>query len=857
MGQPVGLHGPAHQNVKNASPPLKRTNMPRLVIDGLETEVPEGTKVIDAAEQLGIMIPRFCYLKTLGSVGACRMCAVKFLQGPFKGVQMSCMVDAQDGMVVSTTDEEAVAFRKQVIEWLMLNHPHDCPVCDEGGQCLLQDETVSGGHGIRRYKGKKRTYRNQYLGVFIAHEMNRCIHCYRCSRFYQDYCGYRDLGVLQIADRVFFGRFQDGQLENPFSGNLVDICPTGVYTDLPARFKVRSWDLDRAPSLCIHCSLGCNTVANARYRTVWRVEGRPNEKLGSEFICDRGRFGFDYTNQPSRPRQARIGTRHCRGEEGIREAAQKLAQIQSLHGPRAIAALGSTRSSLETQAMLKGFCRVLQWAGPHFFMNPRTEQKVRSAVARLDERLAVSLGEVAEADFILAVGVDPLQEAPMLALALRQAHRRGASILLADPRPCSLPAPVVHLPVLPGEFEACLSGLFKEALTPVEEDSLGVSCRAFWDSLPADFSLPPALEEARREGLLALQASRNPVIVCGTDAVTESTPSFCSDLALLLREARGRCGLFYVMPGANAFGGALFSRSKSSTFLDVIQSIEAGAVKALLLVESDPFFSFPDRKRLESALEKLDLLMVLDHLPSESVQRAQIFLPTSTLFETRSTFINQEGRVQCAEAVHLGGIPMSQWTGGTHPPRVHTQEIPGSDPQPAWMVLWKMAEAMDAPGMPASPSPWSFLDEGDRLLLRLESRQLPCDGERVVFRECSDNPPSPPSLSESSDAGADSLELLLAEATFGTEELSAHSEAIGRVEPEPHVWMQAQDAKRLGLVPGEMVVLHLDGGPLQARLNVAESMARGILVLPRHHRLQWQKLKDFSVRVPLDRIGKS
>ena len=280
--------------------------MPTLIIDDRKIEVPAGTKVIEAAERLGIMIPRFCYHEALGSVGACRMCAVKFVQGPVKGLQMSCMVDAQDGMVVSTTDEEAVAFRKYIIELLMLNHPHDCPVCDEGGQCLLQDMTVSGGHGMRRYLGRKRTYRDQDLGVFIAHEMNRCIHCYRCSRFYQEFAGYRDLGPMQIANRVYFGRFEDGQLESPFSGNLVDLCPTGVYTDKPARYKGRRWDFERAPSLCIHCSLGCNTIANARYRAVVRVEARFNDAVNGYFICDRGRFGFAYANHPERPRRARV-----------------------------------------------------------------------------------------------------------------------------------------------------------------------------------------------------------------------------------------------------------------------------------------------------------------------------------------------------------------------------------------------------------------------------------------------------------------------------------------------------------------------------------------------------------------------
>src|SRR4030042_2636775 len=158
--------------------------MAKLKIDGLEIEVPPRAKGIEAAARIGIIIPRFCYHSGRGAVGACRICGVKFLEGPVKGIQMSCMVDAADGMVVSTTDEEAVDYRKQVIEWLMMNHPHDCPVCDEGGQCLLQDETVSGGHGIRRYLGKKRTYRDQYLGDFVAHEMNRCIPCWRCRRSY-------------------------------------------------------------------------------------------------------------------------------------------------------------------------------------------------------------------------------------------------------------------------------------------------------------------------------------------------------------------------------------------------------------------------------------------------------------------------------------------------------------------------------------------------------------------------------------------------------------------------------------------------------------------------------------------------
>ena len=299
--------------------------MAKLIIDHREIEVPEGTKVIEAAERLGIMIPRFCYHPALGSLGACRMCAVKFLEGPVKGVEMSCMIEAEDGMVVSTTDDEAVDFRRSVIEWLMLNHPHDCPVCDEGGHCLLQDETVSGGHGRRRYLGLKRTYLDQYLGEFVQHEMNRCIHCWRCRRFYQEFAGYRDFGAMQIGSHIYFGRFNDGPLESPFAGNLIDLCPTGVLTDKPARYKGRRWDFERAPSLCLHCSLGCNTVGSARYREVVRQEGRFHERGERLFHLRPGAIRLRLYQPPRPPQKGTPGNQGSicgRGSAGGRQPAR-------------------------------------------------------------------------------------------------------------------------------------------------------------------------------------------------------------------------------------------------------------------------------------------------------------------------------------------------------------------------------------------------------------------------------------------------------------------------------------------------------------------------------------------------------
>jgi len=828
--------------------------MPKLTIDGSAIEVPKGMKVIEAAERLGIIIPRFCYHAALGSVGACRMCAVNFLEGPVKGVQMSCMVDAQDGMVVSTKDAEAVDFRRHVIEWLMMNHPHDCPVCDEGGHCLLQDMTVAGGHGMRRYLGKKRTYRDQYLGVFVQHEMNRCIHCWRCRRFYQEFSGYFDLGAIQIANRTYFGRFKDGPLESPFSGNLIDICPTGVYTDKPSRFKGRRWDYQRAPSLCIHCSLGCHTIVSVRYREIVRLEARFNESVNGYFICDRGRFGFDYANHPERPRQAKISGEEVSREKAIRTVGERLKKIMQNGGPHSIACMSSSRSSLENQGMLNLFCRWAGWQEPGYFDNPSIAYKVKKAITRLDERLGISMRDIEKADFILAVGADPVNEAPMLTMAMRQAFRNGATVVVIDPRPISLPFEFVHLPASPCDIDLLMSVMVKGAVSRSVTEALGPDGLRFYEAVPSEFPFDTLDKDHIARLSSNLQKSHHPVIVCGTDIVRRTTPEVAADNALLLQAAKEKTGLFYLMPGANAFGAGLLSSGKNS-FMEVIDAIENGSVKALILVESDPFSFFPDRQRLKQAIDKLDLLLVLDYLNSRSAQFAHIVLPTVPLFEAESTFINQAGRVQYSNPVHAGGIPIEQVSGGDHPPRIFRSDIPGGEPKPAWQILEELADAMSMVPKISMSDLWDWLAKENPAFVNLEPSDLP-EGVRRIPAQRNGNPFFPDRL-EKPLSPADSLELLLVDQTFGTEELSAYSQTIQQVEKASRLCMHPKDAMRAGLMDGDTVALQLDGGPLEIEVSIAENMAPGIMVLPRHRRLHWQIVKTIPLRIPFNRIKKS
>ena len=774
--------------------------MPRLTIDNRGIEVPPGTKVIAAAEQLGIHIPRFCYHPALGSVGACRVCAVKVLEGPVKGIQMSCMLEARDGMVVSTTDAEAVAFRQSVIEWLMLNHPHDCPVCDEGGHCLLQDMTVSGGHGLRRYRGKKRTHRDQFLGPLVQHEMNRCIQCYRCVRYYREFSGYDDLGVMGIGSRVYYGRFEEGVLESPFAGNLIDICPTGVYTDKPSRFKGRRWDFERTPSICIHCSLGCHMTVSVRYREVVRHEACFSPEVNGHFICDRGRYGYPYASSAERPRETMVDGKPVEGEMAIRTAAERLAAIAETYQPAAVAVAGSARCSLETLAVLARTCRETGWRGPVCFEETRTARAVSAAVGCLTASLAVSLQTITAADSVLLAGVDPVHEAPMLALALRQAFRNGADIVVADPRPVDLPFDFEHVP---------LTGL-----------QIGPWLERLAGDVP-DTDLPTAAI-ARR-----LREAERPVIVAGTDVLPASGVVQAADLAAALSTTGKTAGLFYPLPGANAFGAALLADAPDG--LDqVVDAIESGQVKALIL----------------------ELLVVLDYTASPALAAAHVFLPTATVYEAGGLFINSEGRLQQAQIAMRGGTPISQTGQGDHPPRSFRKDIPGAAPRPAGDLLGDLAAAViGAPDANEARSPLAGLAEFHPALAALTAAPLPPEGLRVLadqpgrmvaLRE--DEPPSKPASAE------EGLELIWTDRLFGSEPLAAFAPALQERQEDAILYMARGDAEAWHLADGDRVVIGPDASPWELTVRVVDNMAPGTIVLPRLPGWQRSGLENNRVR---------
>jgi NADH-quinone oxidoreductase subunit G len=668
--------------------------VPTIHVDGRDYQAPEGKDLLSTLIALGIDVPYFCWHPALGSVGACRQCAVKVYRddSDHRGrIEMACMTPVRDGMRVSVNDREAAAFRRRVIEWLMVNHPHDCPICDEGGECHLQDMTVMVGHVYRRFRGRKRTYRNQLLGPFINHEMNRCIQCFRCLRFYRDYAGGRDFDVFASKDHTYFGRAERDvgahrspraqprgcapsqedvpapRLESEFSGNLIEVCPTGVFTDktLKAHYT-RKWDLETAPSVCVHCGLGCNTIPGARCQLLRRIHSRFNPEVNRDFICDRGRFGYEFVNHPQRLRQPTVGAHRCSPVEGDPpvgahgraplhwdEAIVRFADgmrgclpaVASAKAGRRVIGIGSPRASLESNFALRAlvgedaFCSGM--AGDEHQGMARAAEALREGPAR-----SARLAEVENADAVLLLGSDPTNEAPMLDYAIRQGMFRAAFDISRK-----LDIPDWNDYPVREAVQGARGKLFIAAPAAMKLDSLAteiVRCPP-----PDIISLAWAVAEALRAGAdstdspagriaAGLAAARSPLVV----ASASWGPQFVDAAVAVTRALASRRGepplIFLLAPECNSMGAALMG---GRSLEEALQEIEAGEADGLVVLENDLFRRAPAH-RLEAALRRLRFLVVIDHLPTRTVEQADLVLPSPTFAESMGTLVNNEGRAQ-------------------------------------------------------------------------------------------------------------------------------------------------------------------------------------------------------------------
>ncbi|KMQ72957.1 NADH-quinone oxidoreductase subunit NuoG [Marinobacter subterrani] len=630
--------------------------MATIHVDGQSYEVNGADNLLQACLSLGLDIPYFCWHPAMGSVGACRQCAVRQYKGSddHKGtLVMSCMTPAADGTRIDIEDEEARAFRASVVEWLMINHPHDCPVCEEGGHCHLQDMTVMTGHDRRRYRFRKRTRRNQYLGPFIAHEMNRCITCYRCVRFYNDYAGGKDLGAFGAKDNIYFGRHEEGTLESRFAGNLTEVCPTGVFTDQShSDHYTRKWDLQFAPSICHQCAVGCNISPGERYGDIRRIENRYHGEVNGYFLCDLGRFGYGYVNRTDRPRVPEW--RPSPGEQPAElEVDAALARIgDALKHARRVVGIGSPRASLESNYQLRQLVGLANFS-------TGIEAREQDCLERMNDitrscGLPVpTLREVEQHDAVLVLGEDPMESAARLGLAIRQAitappSERAAKLGIPgwNAEAMKTLAQDHRQPLFiayPAATELDEIARPRLSLAPDDIARLGFAiAHAIDASAPAVTDLDDGLHKQAGDIARALMEADRPLVVSGGSLACPAVLDAAGNIARALARRVSGGGLMLIRREVNSTGLSLMGGQP----LDwALAQLSGGEADAVVILENDLYQRLPDNQ-VDAALDRAEVRVVLDHQRTRTLAQANFSLPAASFAEADGTLVSLEGRAQ-------------------------------------------------------------------------------------------------------------------------------------------------------------------------------------------------------------------
>ncbi len=600
--------------------------MGTIYIDDKEVNFTPGQNVLDAALKAGIDTPYFCYHEALGSAGSCRVCAMELepaKEGDRSRVVMTCMQPAQDGQRYRLNQGSADKVRKNVVEYYMTRHPHDCPVCDEAGECHLQDMTILSHQTYRRYDGKKRTFSNQDMGSLIWNTANRCITCYRCVRFYQNYALGDDLGTYGSGQRTTFRRSDPGAFESPFSGNLVDVCPTGTFTDKVYRRKYsRTWQLEKAPSVCGHCSTGCNTEPGGRQGTLRRIYPNSNAEVNPHFICDRGRYGEHFSEAKDRP----LTPLH-HGKQDTQENVLNHIKDRLENANGRVGVLSSGHEDIETHLMLQKLARYYEGMFSPFVL-PKAEERTRAAMKASIS--PPSLTEIEQADGAVVIGA-LTEAAPMMDLAVRQLIAKGKPVYMVHAAP------------------SLLSDLIKKhscgRITQVAPK--------LWAETINNMNASEELAEMGPNLFANLDAGKNIVVLGVAGEMDVSAINALHELSRGLERKHLYVQLGFALEAANAAGAAMISTDNSAQAM--IDAIVAGSVDTLVVCGADPLgMGSADWNKVRSQLNQL---IVLDNIGSETVKDADVVLPFATWSERSGLTLSYEGRLQAfSRAYHRKGV---------------------------------------------------------------------------------------------------------------------------------------------------------------------------------------------------------
>lgn len=635
--------------------------MLEIEIDGHKLEVADGSTVMDAAQQAGIYVPHFCYHEKLSIAANCRMCLVQVEKAP-KPLP-ACATPVTNGMKVQTHSEQAINAQKGVMEFLLVNHPLDCPICDQGGECRLQDLAVGYGGSASRYDEPKRIVGNKDLGPLISTDMTRCIHCTRCVRFGQEIAGVMELGMIGRGEHSEIIAFVGKTVDSELSGNVIDLCPVGALTSKPFRYSARTWELNRRPSISPHCGLGANTTVQIKQNRVMRVLPRENDDINECWLSDKDRFAYEGLNASSRLVKPMI-KQDGKWEEvdwqvALDFVAKGLLAVRERHGANQIGALGSAHQTVEELYLLQKLVRGLGSENIDF----RTRQSDFSAdaVASGAPWLGMPVAEIASLDRVLVIGSSLRNDHPLLALRLRQAAKKKLELNLINPVDDDLLMRVAAKSIVaPSGMAGALAAVIN-AVAQIKGAPL-----------PADVPVV-AVDAAALAIASSMAVAGNSVVWLGN--LAQHHPS-AGRLHWLAEQLAGLLGAKFGFLGeaANSVGGYLAEATPRSG-LNARQMLEK-TLKAYLLLGVEPECDSYDAAQALAAMKEAEFVVALSPYQHQALEYANALLPIAPFSETSGTFISTEGRVQSFNGIVL----------------------PLAETRPAWKVLRVLGNLAGLPG---------------------------------------------------------------------------------------------------------------------------------------------------------------
>ena len=648
-------------------------------IDGKALRVEHGSTIIDAADKVGIAIPRFCYHKKLSVAANCRMCLVQVEK--FNKPLPACATPVAEGMKIFTRSKEAIEAQKSVMEFLLINHPLDCPICDQGGECDLQDIAVAYGTSGSRYTEEKRVVFNKNIGPLISTDMTRCIQCTRCVRFLKEVGGMQELGMIGRGEHAEITAYVDKSVNSELSGNIIDLCPVGALTSKPFRYSARSWELVRRPSIAPHDGLGSHIEVHVKDNKVMRVLPREKESINECWLSDRDRYSYEGLNSPDRLKVPMIKHNGAWVETdwktALEFAAGQLKDITNHHSAEALGVLVSPNSTMEEGYLIKQLAAGLGCGN--------VDYRLRQTDFRLDGKrvgvpwMGCNIQEIEELDRILIIGSNLRNEHPLLAQRFRKAVQNGAELNIVSPLDNNPLMEIAHKVIVRPNDMVNVLGQILKAMSKLQRLSLCLpqSLENILDTITVRENT-----QAIAESLAGLAGSTGNV-----DLVAPKVGIFLGNMALsdprftemysMMEAIGGICGAKGgILPAAaNSTGMHLMGVMPSSMGMHARAMLEIPR-KAYLLLNIEPELDCQHAALAKAAMVQAECVVALTAFKSAALDNADVLLPIAPFSETSGTFMSMEGRVQSfvAAAKPLGEC------------------------RPAWKVLRVLANTLNLPG---------------------------------------------------------------------------------------------------------------------------------------------------------------